>query len=131
VLDSLAFDLLPHVQNFVCTPEVDVGRLQIVQALAVTGVVVVFDEAVHGVLEIAGQVVVLEVWAPRRLPRPSHHPLAGQVQAQPSDQWRNATRSELQSLRWSRRRSRRRWPTGRASGLRKCDPSGSKIVGAS
>ena len=59
-LDCLAFNLLPHAQDFRGAPEVDVSWRQIAQALVIAGVIVVFDEAVHGAFEIAGQVVVFK-----------------------------------------------------------------------
>ena len=56
----LPFDPFPFEQDRLTTPEVDVGRVEIVQALVSAGVVVVLDKGAHLRLESARQVVVLE-----------------------------------------------------------------------
>ena len=43
ISDCLLFDLLSHLQDFRAAPVVDVSRGQVVQALVVAVVVVVFD----------------------------------------------------------------------------------------
>ena len=58
--DGLLFDLLPFSQNGSVAAEVDVGRCDVVQALVVSFVVVVFDEGLDLTFQIAGQVVVLQ-----------------------------------------------------------------------
>ncbi len=58
--DCLFFDLCPFSQNGFVSPEVDVGRCDVVQALVVALVVVVIDEGPDLAFEITRQVVVLE-----------------------------------------------------------------------
>ena len=55
-----AFDLLSHVQDALAAPEVDVGWCQVVQALAVSSVIVVVDEVGDAALQLARQVIVFE-----------------------------------------------------------------------
>src|SRR5829696_8260215 len=58
--ERLPFDPFPFEQDRLTTPEVDVGRGEIVQALVSAGVVVVLDKGAHLRLELAGQVIVLQ-----------------------------------------------------------------------
>ena len=60
LLDCLLFDLLSSSEDGVCPAEVDVGRGQVPEAFVVALVVVVLDKVADGLLERAGQVVVLE-----------------------------------------------------------------------
>ena len=48
------------LQDALAASEVDVGWREIVEALMVAAMIVVFDEVGDGALEIAGQIVVLE-----------------------------------------------------------------------
>ena len=58
--DGLSFDPFSLFQNGLAAPEVDVGRREVLQALVVAPMVVVFDEGVDLLSEIAGQVVILQ-----------------------------------------------------------------------
>ena len=58
--DGLSFDLGSCGEDALTTPEVDIGRRQIVQALVIAAVIVVLDEGRDSAFEIAGQIVVLE-----------------------------------------------------------------------
>ena len=58
--DGVAFDPFSFQQDGLATPEVDVGRGQVADALVVTEMIVVGDEVADLLLKIAGQVVVLE-----------------------------------------------------------------------
>ena len=60
VFDGPSFDLLPFQQNGLASPEVDIGRCQIVQALVMALMIVVRDEGLDLGFEITGQIVVLE-----------------------------------------------------------------------
>ena len=60
VLDGFAFDPFSFQQDGLTTPEVDVGRRQIVDALVVAQMIVVGDEGFDPSLEFAGQIVVLQ-----------------------------------------------------------------------
>ena len=60
VLDCLSFDPFSLHEDCLAAPEVDVGRGQVSDALVVPEVVVVGDEVADPLLEITGQVVVLE-----------------------------------------------------------------------
>ena len=60
VCDSCTLDAFSLGQDCLGPAEVDVGRGQIVDALMIADVVVVFDEGVNLPFEIAGQVVVVE-----------------------------------------------------------------------
>ena len=59
-LDCLAFDLLPHAQDFRPTPAVDVSGREVVQALVIASMIVMIDEVGDGAFEIARKEVVLE-----------------------------------------------------------------------
>ena len=58
--DGLSFDPFSLFQNGLAAPEVNVGRGEVLQALVIATVVVVFDKGVDLLSEIAGQVVVFE-----------------------------------------------------------------------
>ena len=58
--DCLLFDFLPFPQNGFVAPEVDVCGCDVVQALAVTPVVVVVDERADLAFKIAGQIVIIQ-----------------------------------------------------------------------
>jgi hypothetical protein len=60
VLDCALLDLIAAFADAITLPEVDIGRLQIVEALMVAAMIVVLAEVVDGALEITGQVVVFE-----------------------------------------------------------------------
>src|SRR5258705_4217255 len=68
VCDSCTLDAFSLGQDCLGPAEVDVGRGQIVDALMIADVVVVFDEGVNLPFEIAGQVVVVEQNAADQLP---------------------------------------------------------------
>ena len=59
-LDGQSFDPFAFQQDGLTAPEVDVGRGQVGDALMVPEVVVAGDEVANLLLEIAGQIVVLE-----------------------------------------------------------------------
>ena len=59
-LDGLPFNPFSHVQYVLPPPEVDIGGRDVAKALMIPGVIVMLDEAKHGLLEIAGQVVVFQ-----------------------------------------------------------------------
>jgi hypothetical protein len=67
LLDGLALDLFPPVENGFSSSEVDVGRGEIVECLVVAPVIVVVDEAFDGKRKVAGQIVVLEDKVPHHL----------------------------------------------------------------
>src|SRR5262245_44680955 len=58
--DGVAFDPVSLQKDGRGSAEVDVGRCQVLQALMVTPVIVVLDEARDLGFEITGQVIVLE-----------------------------------------------------------------------
>ncbi len=58
--DGLLFDPFSLFQNGLAAPEVDVSRGEVLQALVLSSVIVVLDEGVDLLPEIAGQVVVFE-----------------------------------------------------------------------
>lgn len=58
--DGVAFDPFSFQQDGLTTPEVDISRRQVADALVVAEMVVVGDEVTDLLLEITGQVVVLE-----------------------------------------------------------------------
>ena len=60
VFDCLAFDPFSLQQNGLATPEVDIGRREVFQALVVSLVIVVADEGVDLGLKVAGQIVVFQ-----------------------------------------------------------------------
>ena len=60
VLDGTSFDLLSHVQNALAASEVDVGRREVVEAFVISVMIVVIDEGVDLVSQIAGQVIVFQ-----------------------------------------------------------------------
>ncbi len=63
VFDCLSFDPFPLSENCSVTPEVDVGRCDVVQALVVTLVVVIIDKFPDLAFEIAGKIVVFQQYA--------------------------------------------------------------------
>src|SRR5258708_12358043 len=60
LFDGFSFDLFPPFENGLTAPEVDVSRRQVVQALVVSGVVVVLDELLDALFELSWQAVVLQ-----------------------------------------------------------------------
>ena len=58
--DGVAFDPFSFQQDGLATPEVDVGWGEVTDALVVPEMIVVGDEVADLLLEITGQVVVLE-----------------------------------------------------------------------
>ena len=58
--DGLLFDPFSLSQDGLAAPEVDISRGEVLQALVVSSVVVVLDEGVDLLPEIAGQVVVFQ-----------------------------------------------------------------------
>jgi len=59
VCDCLALDPFAFEEEGLSPPEVDVGRLEIAQALVTAGIVVMSHEGRDLTFEIAGQVIVL------------------------------------------------------------------------
>ena len=60
VQDGLAFDPFSFLQNGRATPEVDIGRREVAQALVVAPMIVVLHEGADLGLQVSRQVVVLE-----------------------------------------------------------------------
>jgi hypothetical protein len=60
VCDGCSLDAFALGEDCLGLAEVDVGRSQIVDALMIADVVVVFDEGVNLPFKVAGQVIVLE-----------------------------------------------------------------------
>lgn len=58
--DGLSFDPFSLLQDGLATPEVDVGGCEVLQALVVAPVVIVIDEGVDPLSEVAWQVVVFQ-----------------------------------------------------------------------
>ena len=58
--DCLPFDPFSLFQDDLSSPEVDIGRGKVLQALVVTPMVVVLDKCINLLSEIAGQVVILQ-----------------------------------------------------------------------
>ncbi len=58
--DSLSFDPFSLLQDGLTAPEVDVGRGEVLQALVIAPMVVMLDEGVDLLPEIAGQIVVFQ-----------------------------------------------------------------------
>ena len=58
--DGLPFDPFSLLQDGFSASEVDIGRGEVLQALVVAPVVVVFDKGVDLLPEIAGQIVVFQ-----------------------------------------------------------------------
>jgi len=58
--DGLSFDPFSFQEDGLATPEVDIGRRQIGDALVISQVVVVGDEVADLGLKITGQIVILE-----------------------------------------------------------------------
>ena len=58
--EGLSFDPFSLLQDGLAAPEVDVGRGEVLQALVIAPVVVMLDEGVNLVPEIAGQIVVFQ-----------------------------------------------------------------------
>jgi hypothetical protein len=54
LFDGVSFDQAPCIEDFLASSEVDIGRGEIVQALMMTSVVVVFDEGCDSALQITG-----------------------------------------------------------------------------
>ena len=57
---GLSFDPFSLFQDGLAAPEVDIGRGEVLQALVVSSVVVMLDEGVDLLPEIAGQVVFFQ-----------------------------------------------------------------------
>ena len=60
VCDGCTLDAFTLDEDYLGPAEVDVGRGEIVEALVIADVVVVLDEGVDQLFEIAGQIVVLK-----------------------------------------------------------------------
>lgn len=60
VCDGVALDTLTFCEDRLSSAEVDVSRGQIVDALVIAGMIVMFDEGGDLPLEIARQVIVVE-----------------------------------------------------------------------
>ena len=60
LFDGALFDLLSPLDDALASSEVDVGRGEIVERLVIAVMIVVVDEALDGVLEMARQIVVFE-----------------------------------------------------------------------
>jgi hypothetical protein len=60
LLDGPALDLLSAVQDALAASKVDVGGCEVVEALVVAAMIVVFDEVSNGTFEIARQIIVFE-----------------------------------------------------------------------
>lgn len=58
--DSLSFDPFALLQDGLAAPEVDVGRGDVLQALVIAAMVVMFDKGIDLLPEIAWQVVVFK-----------------------------------------------------------------------
>ncbi len=56
--DGLSFDPFSLFQNGLASPEVDIGRGEVLQALVITFVIVMIDKCIDLLSEIARQVVV-------------------------------------------------------------------------
>ena len=60
LFDGLAFDPFTFQQDSLTASEVDIGRREIAQAFVVAVAIVVIDEGVDLVLQIVGQIIVLQ-----------------------------------------------------------------------
>jgi hypothetical protein len=60
VCDGVAFDAFSFSADRLSPAEVDIGRCEVVDALVITDVIVVFDEGLYLAFEVTGQVVVVE-----------------------------------------------------------------------
>lgn len=60
LFECLAFDLLSHVQDFLPTPEVDVGGREVVEALMVASMIVMVDEVGDGPFEMTREMIILQ-----------------------------------------------------------------------
>lgn len=60
VCDGDALDALTFCEDCFSSPEVDIGRSEIVDALVIADMVIVRDEGVDLPFEITGQVIVVE-----------------------------------------------------------------------
>ena len=58
--DGLSFDPFSLFQDGLAAPQVDVGRSEVLQALVIAAMVVMLDEGIDLLPEIAGQVVVFQ-----------------------------------------------------------------------
>ena len=58
--DSVAFDPFSFQQDGLTTPEVDISRRQVPDALVVPEMIVVGDEVADLLLEVTGEIIVLE-----------------------------------------------------------------------
>ena len=58
--DSVAFDPFSFQQDGLTTPEVDISRRQVADALVVPEMIVVGDEVADLLLEVTGEIIVLE-----------------------------------------------------------------------
>ena len=58
--DGLSFDPFSLFEDGLAASEVDIGRGEVLQALVVSPVVVVFDEGIDLLPEIAGKIVVFQ-----------------------------------------------------------------------
>lgn len=60
VCDGIALDAFSLGEDCLSPAEVDIGRSEVVDALVIADVIVVFDEGPYLPFEVAGQVVVVE-----------------------------------------------------------------------
>ena len=60
VCNSGPLDALAFCEDCLSSPEVDIGRSEVVEALVIADVVIVLDEGVDLPFEITGQIVVVE-----------------------------------------------------------------------
>ncbi len=60
MFDCLSFDPFSCPQDGLTASEVDIGRREIAQALVVAVVIVMLNECIDLVLQIAGQIIVLQ-----------------------------------------------------------------------
>ena len=60
LLDGVAFDLLSTLQDARAFSEVDVGWREIVQALVIAPMILVFDEVGDGAFQITWQIVIFQ-----------------------------------------------------------------------
>ena len=60
VCNSDTLDTQAFCEDCLSSPEVDIGRSEIVEALVIADVVIVRDEAIDLPFEITGQIVVVE-----------------------------------------------------------------------
>jgi hypothetical protein len=60
VCDGVALDAVAFCEDRLSSAEVDIGRCEVIDALMIANMIVVFDEGPYLPFEIAGQVVIFE-----------------------------------------------------------------------